>query len=229
MNYLYHNVSILLPFKTDNGPREKAFKWVKQYYQETIPNGEICIGTCNNSFFSKSIAVNNAAKIATRDIFIIIDSDMFCDPTLIARSLKLLNKYPWVIPYKNVHYLSQDTTMRVIAEPPNWPLKIDISENITKMSDAFGGINIVPRKYFEEVGGFDERFKGWGGEDDAFCFALNTMVGKFKRLDSAIYHLWHPHVGAKNNPNYENNNKLYEKYLKNIYNKEAMIKLIKGS
>ncbi|MFK4998906.1 galactosyltransferase-related protein [Bacillus sp. N9] len=60
-----------------------------------------------------------------------------------------------------------------------------------------GGINVVPRKHFETVGGFDERFVGWGGEDDAFAASLNTLCGYVKRLDATIYHLWHKrnHLG----------------------------------
>ncbi|QCK82219.1 hypothetical protein E5Z46_08125 [Geobacillus kaustophilus NBRC 102445] len=49
------------------------------------------------------------------------------------------------------------------------------------------------------VGGFDERFSAWGGEDDAFSSAVNTLCGHYKRLEHTIYHLWHPVVGYENN------------------------------
>ena len=30
---MLEKVSIIIPFQTDNGPREKAFKWIKQFYE----------------------------------------------------------------------------------------------------------------------------------------------------------------------------------------------------
>jgi hypothetical protein len=34
---------------------------------------------------------------------------------------------------------------------------------------------VVPRAAFDELGGWDERFEQWGGEDAAFCYALDTL------------------------------------------------------
>ena len=57
---------------------------------------------------------------------------------------------------------------------------------------GWGGVNILPRQHFERVAGFDERFQGWGGEDDAFAFSLNHLFGLPFRIDATIFHLWHP-------------------------------------
>lgn len=46
---------------------------------------------------------------------------------------------------------------------------------------------------YHAAGGVDRRFEGWGGEDLAFGWALETLVGPAHRLDGILVHLWHPH------------------------------------
>ena len=50
---------------------------------------------------------------------------------------------------------------------------------------------IFPREALDAIGGWDERFRGWGGEDVAFLRALDTLFGKHKTSNNAIFHLWH--------------------------------------
>ena len=65
-------VSILIPFKSDGGGyRDKNCAWIKKRYEILMPNAEICIGSSNVEPFSRSASINNAAKSATRNIFII--------------------------------------------------------------------------------------------------------------------------------------------------------------
>lgn len=59
------------------------------------------------------------------------------------------------------------------------------------------GIVAVSRSLLNEVGGFDERFVGWGGEDRAFQFACDTLAGPGERIDAMSYHLWHPSAPEK--------------------------------
>lgn len=82
-----------------------------------------------------------------------------------------------------------------------------------KYPQTNGAINIVLRKYFEKVGGFDERFKGWGGEDDAFMIAMCTLCGSFSRpKGTKIWHLYHPKEPLTN---YVNNLELLNKVYRN--------------
>jgi len=50
-----------------------------------------------------------------------------------------------------------------------------------------GGNIIVPRSVWERVGGFDERFEGWGFEDATLLIA----AGELDRLSGPLYHFWH--------------------------------------
>lgn len=55
------------------------------------------------------------------------------------------------------------------------------------------------REDIERVNGFDERFVGWGLEDDDFARRLYTtgMKSESVILEARSLHLWHPSVGSK--------------------------------
>ena len=188
---MLNNVSILIPFVSDDETRNEAFKWIKNFYENTLPGVEICIGEAAAEPFSKSKAVNHAASLATRDIFVIADSDIFYDPSLILQSIKLLESHPWVIPYQRVYNLDIESTQELLKHEPNWPIPFAYTGR-QRPQMGWGGVNILPRQHFERVAGFDERFQGWGGEDDAFAFSLNHLFGLPFRIDATIFHLWHP-------------------------------------
>ncbi|UAC49109.1 glycosyltransferase [Bacillus aquiflavi] len=223
-------ISILIPFKSDHGPRMNAFKWVKAFYKNTFPNADLCVGYSETKPFSKSQAVNNAAKTAAGDTFIIVDADIICSPKVINDSVKRLNHTPWIIPYSKVAHLNKHRTERLLQTDPKWPLDLNPKDKITKTKKNMlpvGGINILSRPCFEAVGGFDERFIGWGGEDDAFAASLNTICGHYTRLPHLIYHLWHPALRAVGNRHYKANYELALRYCKAIGNKMLMKKIIR--
>lgn len=226
---LFRNVSILIPYQADNGVRDKNLKWIKKFYKKNFPKIEICIGISTGEIFNRSQAINLAARQATRDIFVIADGDIFYDPAIIIDSITHLKNDTWIIPFQKIIRISKHNTKRLRKCKPFWPLECEVTdfETIhTSKSNYLGGINIISRNKFMTVGGFDERFVGWGGEDDAFTCAVNTLCGYYTRLDHTIYHLWHPRVGYKRNPNRANNLNLRELYYQANEDKEKMMKLI---
>ncbi|WHY78268.1 glycosyltransferase family 2 protein [Neobacillus sp. WH10] len=226
---MLNNVSVLIPYKPDNGLRDRLFKWVKAFYETMMPEVELCIGETLSEPFNRSQAINIAAKQATRDVFVIADADVFYDPQILVQGMRLLDQHAWVIPYFTWQDLSESSTEKLLVHSPQWPLpfKVKYKERKFKKSKPISGVNIVTRENFNKVKGFDERFVGWGREDNAFKDAMNTVCGPFIRLKStSIYHLWHPKVGFRGNPNIGNNNKLFKRYTKNRGNIDKMKKLI---
>ncbi|MFJ5718286.1 galactosyltransferase-related protein [Neobacillus sp. NPDC093127] len=222
------NISILLPYQSDNGPRDRAIHWVKKFYEVTMPEAELCIGLSSGGHFNCSQALNDAAKMATREIFVLADGDVVYDPAIIEEAVKFLDHYPWVIPYRGVVNLSQDNTDRLLATEPTWPLNTSIDNySINNFYERFGGkLMVMRRETFIAAGGYDERFVGWGGEDDALIHALETLCGPYKKLENQLIHFWHPITEWGNAPNAKDNMKLLIRYDKANGNKEAMLRLI---
>lgn len=226
---MLENVSIIIPFQTDNGPRAEAFKWIKQYYERVMPGAELCVGIIDDPVVNKSKAVNTAAKKATRDIFVIADADVVYGPELIVEAIKELNHSPWVIPFTEIYDIEKEGTKQLITTIPSWPMGIN-AKKFTKANwlyKGFAGKLIVIRKeHFEAVGGFDERFLGWGGEDDAFSLSVETLCGPATKVNGAIYHVWHPASNYRTNPYGNSNSKLLDRYKRANGNKEKMRELI---
>jgi hypothetical protein len=50
---------------------------------------------------------------------------------------------------------------------------------------------VIPRAVWDDLGGFDERFRGWGFEDMALQSIVVGLYGH-ERIAGDVYHLWHP-------------------------------------
>lgn len=221
------NISILMPFQRDGGPREKNFEWIKAFYKENFPEAEICIGTSDDRPFNKSRAINRAAQRAEGDILIMGDADIFYDPQIIHDSLALLTKDTWILPYTSINRLSEEASSNVMKLNPKWPIPLDLGMyELEDAPDYSGGINIMWRDHFMEVGGFDERFEGWGGEDDSFFYAMETLCGTHCRLDRTICHLWHPKYRYDSFPSGKNNWELRGQYSDAHGDKEKMYAIL---
>jgi hypothetical protein len=226
--------SILIPLSETLDPiRENNFKYILNQYKKSLPYADIVIGKDNskNKFFCKARAVNNAASKAENDIFVIVDIDIIVDINSIIDSIELLNKYSFVIPFDKVYALSPEITRTIIKNNLNFQEvhNLNTSNKLYAKPPIWGGIQIVSKKYFNNVNGYDERFVGWGGEDTSFLKAIQCFHGEGLFYKGTAYHLWHSHNPSRED--YEisskNSNKLLRnQYWNNVDNKSAMEQLI---
>jgi hypothetical protein len=79
---VFEQVSILLPFKADNGIRSSLFQWLVRFYTRVMPGVELCVGENFDKPFNKCKAINAAARKATRSIYVLTDCDVVYNPDL---------------------------------------------------------------------------------------------------------------------------------------------------
>jgi len=202
-------MSLLIPFRSDNKERQRAFAWVRRYWKRELPDAEIIIGKSRGRPFCKTEALNDAASRARGRVLVVLDADTYMPGSILDRCadriLEELANHLWYVPYRHLYRLNRGATQRVLASKPSDPLRFpspplpgDLDGDGMKSGygHRYGAmVTIFPREALEVLGCFDERFKGWGGEDVAILRALDTLYGKHKTTQNDVLHLWHPVIG----------------------------------
>lgn len=212
-------ISFIIPWdeRTQDTWRIKSFNYIYKYILLNFPEAEICIGTDNSEPFNRSKARNNAFEKSTKDILVILDADTLVPVSSIINSFNLL-KDRWVIPYNIYYNLSQETTARILTKESIEIFEPDELQYEHKIV-SWAGALILTSGMYQAVGGYDERFTGWGWEDVAFRIKLDAIIGKHIRYGTFVNHLWHPRGEADfNTPHELANRKLFDHEYRRKYN-----------
>jgi glycosyltransferase involved in cell wall biosynthesis len=209
------DLSVLIPYRPDGGPRDEIFAWLLARYERLLPEAEICIGENDDEPFSRSKARNDAYRKATRDVFLVADADTMFHRDQIEAGVTLVKESGvWVLPYLWYYNLAQEFTEQVLKSQPDVTIaEPDHPSQWEHRLESWAGLLLMPRKAYEEVGGYDERFVGWGYEDNSFQLAVDTIWGPFQRLACGYcLHLWHPPGLGFASPNIAQSRMLWNQY-----------------
>ncbi len=184
-------ISILIPYKSDGGQRDRLIEWNIERIKMMIPEAEICIGDLGDEPFNRSKAINKAASLASHDTFCIMDSDALFDRRFFELAYEA-SQHNWLRVNGGSFYLTEDSTEELLNS--RYPLDVQ-----TDISQLYGCnfFTILTREQFETVGGFDEKFRHWGSEDVGFYESLKIYFGKHSQVLDRIWHLWHPVVEGR--------------------------------
>lgn len=125
----------------------------------------------------------------------LLDADLLVPPDFLSRGLAALRGGARaLLPYREVLYLDEAATLQAIAERLADPGAAVDPARLTgrRFTTSQGGALWVDAALYHAVGGFDERFRGWGGEDREICQRLERAAGVLPRLDGCLLHLDHP-------------------------------------
>ena len=210
-------ISCIIPWR-HNRERFRQFKRV-----QTIANDladEVILADDGLSPFSRGAAINAGVRQAKGSILWILDADLIVPTEQLDEAILMARNYGSVVlPYDIYHYHSRISTRLYLkghmtqadwfAEKPMWTM------------DSIGGTAVMVRDTWEIVGGFDERMRGWGHEDNQFWCAAMTYAA-VDRVPGVLHHLWHP----DNQPRPQANAELAERYTEALGDPVAMDKLI---
>lgn len=144
--------------------------------------------------YNRSWAFNVGANASTAPLLVLHDND-FLVPASYARELVRRHDEGWeVIDLKRAMiYLDQKSTEEIMDSGRVTP-RAEV-ERVTQNLNAGGSLGVDRETYFE-MGGFDEDFVGWGGEDNEFWERAETRrCWTFAYLP--LIHLWHPRQPEK--------------------------------
>ncbi len=162
--------------------REYLPSWVRYVHRPTVRPGDL---------FNRSAAFNAGVSLARGDLLVLHDNDMLIPRDYLAGAVDCSAKGYEAINLKRfIFYLDAEASERLLELPqiehslPSFPVR-----RIVQNLEA-GGSVIITREAFETIGGMDEKFLGWGGEDVEFWQRAQT-----RRVWNCGYlpmiHLWH--------------------------------------
>lgn len=199
--YKSYAVPMLVARRNDGGHRDRLWRFLKRHYY-LIPR--VVEGYHKDGPFNRSLALNIASTLAGNwHVAVFIDSDAYIDPERLNEAIRLaVDTQQMVIPFDKVVELNEWTTDEILTSGKL--LYSPEQDQIEKVRDTPVTTQslfvVVPRNLYEQVGGFDEQFVGWGGEDNAFYRSAEIIGGEVLRMPGNVYHLWHPQASRAHQP-----------------------------
>ena len=181
------NVSVVVPLRPRDAWRAGSAGWLLRRWALLRPGWDLVVCDAPTDVWSKPRAVNTAVKAARGDVLVIVDADCTVDRATLDR---FPLDAPWSQPFSDVARLTRAQTSTLTGCPPDaatFPTDVQ-----TGRRAVGGGLVVVQRDVWANLGGWDERFEGWGGEDTWLGKTLTRAVGAPATLDAVLYHLWHP-------------------------------------
>jgi hypothetical protein len=144
----------------------------------------------------KCLAFNAGVRAATAEIVVCHDGDLLVPRRYGAELLKLFKSGLAVaFPQRFLFYMGERETRDVLVhgQMPAGATPESIRQNWR------GGTLAIRRAAYAHIGGFDERFVGWTGEDIEFHDRCLTLPGWFHGYIPFV-HLWHAPQPTKMGP-----------------------------
>lgn len=185
-------VAVLVPYRSDGGHRDHLWEFCRRWWLDQHPDWPVHVGESPPGPFNRSAAVNDAARQAGDvDVYVILDADVIVNPEAVDEAVaRAAATGRMVLPHNERADLTDYQTRRVLnGDRGNWRGPRCVA-NVWHVSES--SCVVVPSVLFDAVGGFDQRFVGWGYEDTAFRIACEREAGPAIILPVEVFHLWHP-------------------------------------
>lgn len=184
------SVSVIIPWRPGCPHREAARTWLGARLRADHPEWQVVDADCTDDAWNKAEAIITGAEQSFGDILVIHDADVWCD-NLDEAVKAVRDGATWAMPYQHLHRLSPDASSDVLEGRAELADVMDrLAEPVYRGVDG-GGLLVLKRSTLEKVPP-DKRFRGWGGEDEAWAWALSTVAGAMWRGNGRLAHFWHP-------------------------------------
>lgn len=221
------NVTVAVPFRHSGCRyRFEAFRFISDMITEWIPSAEFVMVDAGGEVFDRSRTRNLAMQRAENDVVVLHDADTFATKDNLLAAIEEARRHDGlVLPYNFYGGLGEESSKRVMSDIEKYPPHKEKYEETN--AESIGGIWVIRKELWWNAGGMDERFKGWGYEDNAFFVASETMNSPVKRIRGKIHHLHHPRpANFTRTPEYFFNQRLYQHYQEAQGDRHAMQRIL---
>jgi hypothetical protein len=138
--------------------------------------------------YCRSWAFNVGARHARGAVLVLHDNDLLVPMDYAAEICRCIGQgYEVVNPKRFIFYLTQHHTEALFAAGAG---VLDHAPEVIVQNTQGGGSVAITRDGFDGIGGMDESFVGWGGEDNEFWDRAQTLrTWPWGRMP--LVHLWH--------------------------------------
>jgi glycosyltransferase involved in cell wall biosynthesis len=157
------------------------------------PKVDQYIFTYSDHPYNRGWAFNVGAKLARTEFILLHDNDLVVPEDYLDQITPYVKNAHAAVCWGKISYLTAEST----SEFPNGKKR---SIRTITNEGIHGGSTLVRREFYYEIGGFDERFEGWGAEDDAFyekARKLGRLIRANPNTGPWLFHLYHRHSGNK--------------------------------
>lgn len=160
----------------------------------------------NPGLFNRSWGFNCAVNMTAYTKFILADNDVILNNEDLCIGLNNLDKYDVIKPFRKLYDLKETDTKSYIETKI---IPTDFGKE--RMNLLAGTLMMITRNAFLTVGGYDERFEGWGGEDDEMTLHLwkyiQNQTLSYYSFGGNLLHLYHNRniYDSNSQPNYKSN------------------------
>jgi len=147
------------------------------------------------NIWSPAVAKNIGIRRAQGEYIATLDADCIMEPKVIEWTLKLHGEHKDGFVETKMCFLLPAVEVDTLNLPRDFG---KLRENYSLRKYGFGAYLSVHRSWWLSVRGCDERFQGWGGNDDDIRdrvkrseFRRNVLSERVKP-ETMIFHQWHP-------------------------------------
>jgi predicted glycosyltransferase involved in capsule biosynthesis len=183
-------ISVVIPWRS-HPSRVEAFERVVSLYKQNFPDFDIITSDSLDADFNLAQARNLGAKKAIEsgaDIVIFNDADFFAMKDAIERALSYAVSHNEIVAPYNKYYQHETSKETAIFMKKNdyklklgksfTPPTLSFKDNLPRRLWPCSGSIVVPVNIFKELGGFEEKIRGWGPEDTMLHRSYFDKYGK---------------------------------------------------
>jgi hypothetical protein len=176
-------VAVVIPWKPGCPHRQVNFEVVVAHL-----DWDVHVGTLDGPWCTARAVAQAVPQV---DTLVIHDADVLVPPEALAQAVGAVEGGAvWAMPHRKVYRLTQALTAAMRDGQTVDHRRARLARHPYEGVKA-GGVLVIRRDVYEECG-FDPRFEGWGGEDEALWRALTLLYEPVVRFDADLVHLWHP-------------------------------------
>lgn len=222
-------LAVLIPYRAPRGSwRHRLAQYTARLWDQ-VPGVEVIHASDKpwkrGDPFNLPRSVNRARAQTSARRLLVMGADHI-PPTrdVIDRIHATLDQAPWMCVYSDTWQYSERATRRILAGSVD-PYRTPPDGRRVGVS---WGITAYRAEVWDDLGGYDEHFCGWGEEDRAVRLALETLYpGGIAEGEGYVSTLWHPPASREHLPRNRARYGLYQAAA--AEGPEAMLRFLHGS